>query len=153
MVSLGDWIWSNNVDTVNIYKDQVLVDQYNALYLKGIHVADAAQTTASIGINYEVLPGLKVGTDFYYFDKLFADFDLESRVRPQNEGMDAERIPSYALMDMNMYYNFDFGSFKASLYGNINNVLNTIYIADAIEGRGYYFGYGRTISIGMKIRY
>jgi hypothetical protein len=153
MVSLGDWIWSNNVDTVNIYKDQVLVDQYNALFIKGIHVADAAQTTASIGINYEVLPGLKVGTDFYYFDKLFADFDLESRVRPQNEGMDAERIPSYALMDMNMYYNFDFGPFKASLYGNINNVLNTIYIADATEGRGYYFGYGRTVSIGMKIRY
>ncbi len=153
MFSLGDWIWSNNVDTVNIYKDQVLVDQYNALYLKGIHVADAAQSTASVGINYEVLPGLKIGTDMYYYDRLFAAFDLDSRVRPQNEGVDAERIPSYALIDMNMYYNFDFGPFKASLYGNINNVFNTIYIADAIEGRGYYFGYGRTISIGMKIRY
>ncbi|MDA3881708.1 MAG: hypothetical protein PF481_00315, partial [Bacteroidales bacterium] len=153
MISIGDWIWNNNVDTLNIFKDQVLVDTYDALYLEGTHVADAAQTTASIGVNYKILPDLKVGADVYYFDRLYADFDVESRVNPQSEGIDAERIPAYALMDMNMYYNFDFGPFKASLYGNINNVLNTIYVADAVEGRGYYFGYGRTVSIGMKIRY
>ncbi|MBN1924704.1 MAG: TonB-dependent receptor [Prolixibacteraceae bacterium] len=153
MVSIGDWIWANNVDTVEIYKDQLLVDTYDALYLKGIHVADAAQTTASVTINYEVFPGLKIGSDFTYFDRLYADFDLDSRVRPQNEGVDAERIPAYALVDLNMYYSFDFGPFKASVYGNMNNVLNTIYVADAIEGRGYYFGYGRTISLGLKIRY
>lgn len=153
MVSLGDWIWANNVDTVNIFKDQVLVDQFDALYLEGLHVADAAQTSASIGANYEILPGLKLGADLVYFDKLYADFDVESRTNPNNEGVDAERIPGYALLDMNMYYRFMIGDLKSSLYANMNNVLNTIYIADAVEGRGYYFGYGRTISMGLKIRF
>ncbi|HPR32474.1 MAG TPA: TonB-dependent receptor [Prolixibacteraceae bacterium] len=153
MVSLGDWIWNNNVDTVEIFKDQVLVDQYDALYIKGIHVADAAQTTAMIGLNYELLPGMKIGIDGYYFDRLYADFSLDTRTKPTDQAIDAERIPAYFLMDMNVYYSFKMGSYNASLNGNMHNVLNTLYIADATEGRGYYFGYGRTLSVGLKIRF
>lgn len=153
MVSVGDWIWANNIGTTYIYKDQVAVDSVAALYLKGIHVADAAQSTASIGANYEILPGLKVGIDLYYFDRLYAQFNLNSRIAPENEGVDAERIPSYSLMDMNFYYSFKIGDLDASLNGNMTNVLNTLYIADAYEGRGYYFGFGRTVSLGFKVRF
>jgi iron complex outermembrane receptor protein len=153
MISLGDWVWNNNVDTVEIFKDQVLVDTYDALYLKGVHVADAAQTSASIGVNYEILPGLKLGTDLMYFDRLFADFNLDTRTKPENEGLDAERIPAFFLMDMNMYYRFKIADLDASLSANMNNVLNTVYIADAVEGKGYYYGYGRTMSMGLKVRF
>jgi len=153
MVSIGDWIWANNVDTVDIYKDQTLVYQYKGVYLKGIHVADAAQTSASIGINYELFPGFKIGTDLMYFDRLYAGFDIDTRVNPSNEGIDAERIPAYFLVDMNVFYNLKIGGLNASLIGNMNNVLNTIYIADAVEGKGYYFGYGRTASLGLKVRF
>ena len=153
MVSLGDWIWNNTVDTVKIFKDQVMVGRYNAVYLQDLHVADAAQTTAAIGINYELLPGFKIGTDFNYYDRLYADFDIESRTNPNNKGVDAERIPAYLLMDLNLYYRFQLGQCNASLYGNMNNVLNTIYIADATEGEGYYFGFGRTISMGLKLNF
>lgn len=157
MGSLGDWIWANNVDSVKIYKDQVLVGTIDALYLKGIHVADAAQTTFALGLNYEVLNGLKIGMDANYYDRLYAQFELESCSQADNEGVDAERIPDYLLFDLNLYYKFKFWDHDASLYGNMNNVFNTIYIADAAEGdaedgsTGYYYGYGRTWSVGIKI--
>jgi len=153
MVSVGDWIWANNVDTIRIYKDQTLVYTYNALYLKGTHVADAAQTSASIGANYELFPGLKLGLDLFYFDRLYAGFDVESRTAVDNEDVDVERVPAYALVDMNMYYSFKIGDLNASLYSNMNNVFNTIYIADAVEGKGYFFGFGRTVSMGLKVRF
>ena len=153
MVSIGDWIWANNVDTVDIFKDQTLVYQYKGVYLKGIHVADAAQTSASIGINYELFPGFKIGTDLMYFDRLYAGFDLDTRVNPSNEGVDAEQIPAYFLVDLNMFYNFKIGNLNTSLIGNMNNALNNIYIADAVEGKGYYFGYGRTVSLGLKVKF
>lgn len=153
MLSLGDWIWANNIGTTYIYKNQVVVDSVAALYLKDIHVADAAQSTASVGVNYEVLPDLKIGVDLFYFSRLYAQFSLNSRIAPENEGVDAERIPDYSLMDMNFYYKFKIGSLDASLHGNMHNVLNTLYIADAYEGRGYYFGFGRTMSLGLKVRF
>ena len=153
MLSLGDWIWNNNIGTTYIYKNQVVVDSVAALYLKGIHVADAAQSTASLGVNYEILPDFKVGVDVFYFSRLYAQFSLNSRIAPENEGVDAERIPDYSLMDMNFYYRFKMGGLDASLHGNMHNVLNTLYIADAYEGRGYYFGFGRTMSLGLTIRF
>lgn len=153
MISLGDWIWNNNVDTVKIYKDQVMVGKYDALYIKGIHVADAAQSSASVGISYDIFKGLKVGTELLYFDRIYSDFDLDTRDRPSNENTDAERLPSYFLMDVNMVYYFSLGGFDATIFGNINNALNSMYIADGVEGEGYYFGFGRTMSLGLKIKF
>ncbi len=153
MVSLGDWIWANNVDTVEVFDGQNLVGRVNKMYLKGVHVADAAQTTAALGFNFELLPGLKVGIDMNYYDRLYADFEINSRTTPEGEGIDAERIPAYMLFDANLYYKFKLGDLDASLYSNMHNIMNTIYIADATEGNGYYFGYGRTWSVGMKVRF
>ena len=153
MISLGDWIWANSVDSVKIYKDQTLVYTIPKMYLKGIHVADAAQTTAALGVNVEVLPDLKIGVDMNYYDRLYADFNLNARTLPEDEGVDVEKIPAYLLFDMNMYYNFKIGNLNASISGNMNNVLNTLYIADALEGQGYYFGFGRTLSFGLKVRF
>ncbi len=153
MVSVGDWIWSNNVDSVQVFKEQVPVKTIDGLFLKDIHVADAAQTTCALGVNYELLPGFKIGADLNYFDRLYADFELDSRTQPEDEGRDVEQVPDYFLLDMNLYYTFNMGKFRASIYGNMHNVLNTVYIADAEEGSGYYYGYGRTWTCGLKIRF
>ena len=166
MLSIGDWIWANSVDSVKIFRDETLVQTIPKMYLKGIHVADAAQTTAAIGINVETLPGLKIGIDMNYYDRLYADFNLNSRTLPEDEGVDVEKVPAYMLFDMNMYYNFKLGGLDASIFGNMNNVFNTLYISDAVEGdgdngpydnlgavTGYYFGFGRTLSFGIKLRF
>ncbi|MFB6341577.1 carboxypeptidase-like regulatory domain-containing protein [Saccharicrinis sp. FJH62] len=153
MISVGDWIWANNVDSVKIFKDQTLVYTIPKMYLNGIHVADAAQTTAALGVNVEVLSGLKVGVDMNYAARLFANFNLNARTMPEDEGVDVEKVPAYMLFDLNAFYDFKIGNLNASLHGNMNNALNTTYIADAYEGQGYYFGFGRTFSFGLKVRF
>ena len=140
------------------------------IYSKDIHVSDAAQTTGAFGINYEILPKLKIGADYNYYNNLYAQFDIEGRTKPELSGIDAWELPDYHLLDMNIKYDFIIGKLKASLYGKVNNVLNTEYIADASDNTLYdniegvvsygdetnspvFFGFGRTWSLALKVRF
>jgi outer membrane receptor protein involved in Fe transport len=49
---------------------------------------------------------------------------------------------------------------NATLFGNVNNLLDTEYISDATDGGTHdyttarvYYGWGRSWSIGLKIRF
>src|SRR5690606_8308607 len=56
MASFGDWRWQNNVENVQILdEDQNVVDTVN-LFIEDLHVADAAQTTFALGLNYKLTP-------------------------------------------------------------------------------------------------
>jgi outer membrane receptor protein involved in Fe transport len=162
-VSVGDWRWVNDVLDVGVYDaNQVLQETVN-LYVKDIHVGDAAQTTAALGINYELLKGLKFGADWNYYTNLFADFDpLDRGTAPAagESNPDSWELPSYNLIDMNLRYNFEVSDLKATLYMNVNNLLDTEYISDASDGANHtwdeakvYYGWGRSWSIGLKLRF
>ncbi|MCD4794572.1 MAG: TonB-dependent receptor [Bacteroidales bacterium] len=166
MFSTGDWRWESDVDAALFDENQEFVDSLY-IYSKDIHVSDAAQTTGAIGINYEVLPKLKIGADYNYYNRLFGQFDIEGRTKPELSGIDAWELPDYHLFDVNIKYDFKIGKLKTSLYGKINNVLNTEYIADASDNTLYdgvvkygnesnspvFFGFGRTWSLALKIRF
>jgi outer membrane receptor protein involved in Fe transport len=159
MLSVGDWEWTNDV----------IADVYNELqeylgtvkvYSEGLKVSDAAQTTAAIGIDYEVLPRFKLGADFNHYDRLYAFFNVEGRADELNRGTQAWQMPAYQLVDINMKYDFKFGNFDASLYGKVSNLFDTEHITDATDGSSYsydtafvYFGFGRTWSASFRIRF
>ncbi len=158
MGSLGDWRWANDV-VADIYDEQQNLIGTVAVYAKDIHVGDAAQTTAAIGMDWQALPKLWLSGDWTYYDRLYAYFDVENRTNP-NDRSDAWRLPAYSLLDLGMKYNFKIGDFKATLYGKVNNVLNTQYIADALDGNYHdafssyvYFGFGRTWTLSLKVRF
>ena len=70
-VSIGDWRWLDDIKDVGIFdEDQNQVGTID-LYVKDIRVGDAAQTTMALGIDYELLKGLKFGADYNYYDNLF----------------------------------------------------------------------------------
>lgn len=167
MGSIGDWRWQDHVQAALFDQDNQFQDSLY-VYAQDIHVGDAAQTTAAVGVNYEVLPDLKVGMDYNYYDRLFADYDIEDRTKPELIGVDAWEMPDYHLVDFNVRYSFKIGDFNTSLYANINNVLDTKYIADATDqtkligdqiqygdatNSPVYFGFGRTWSISLKIKF
>jgi outer membrane receptor protein involved in Fe transport len=69
-------------------------------------------------------------------------------------------VPAYGLIDLNITYKFDLNGLKASLYGNVYNVADTEYVADANDGGGndaqsalVYYGAGRTWNLGLKIKF
>ena len=66
----------------------------------------------------------------------------------------------YGLFDIALSHGFKFGPFDATLTGRMNNVFDTEYISDAQDGPGsttetalVYFGYGRTFSVGAKLKF
>lgn len=167
MGSMGDWTWQDDVEAAMFDENQVFTDSLK-IYAKDIHVGDAAQTTAAVGIDYKILPKVKIGLDYNYYDRLFAEYDIEGRTKEELIGADAWQLPDYHLLDMNIKYQFKIGNLNATLYGKVNNLLDTEYIADATDQTKFigneiqygdetnspvYFGFGRTWSIALKFKF
>jgi iron complex outermembrane receptor protein len=169
MLSIGDWRWKDDVQAALYNENQEFQDSLY-IYAKDIHVSDAAQTTASLGIDYEILPKFKIGLDYNYSARLFALFDIEGRTKPELSGIDAWKLPDYHLFDMSLKYEFKIGKIDASVFGNVNNLFNTEYIADATDNTLYdnssgqvlygnelnspvFFGFGRTWSLTLKVKF
>ncbi len=158
MLSVGDWIWQDDVNFTLYDEDQNVVGTYNA-YIGGVHVGNAAQTTASLTAEYEVFPGLELGADYIYLAKNFADFNPINRTNPEDK-VDSWQLPNVGLVDLNMNYDFDIAGLEASIYGKVNNLFNTEYISDATDGATHdeetalvFFGFGTTWSTGLKVRF
>jgi iron complex outermembrane receptor protein len=158
MASLGDWRWDNNVENVEIRdEDQVVIDTVN-LFIKDLHVSDAAQTTAALGLSYKLTPETRVVLDYNYYADLYAAYD------PSDRGIegapDAWKMPDFGLFDAVISHSFNVGPFDTTLTARMNNVFDTEYISDARDGSGsvaqtalVYFGYGRTFSLGAKLNF
>ena len=161
MASIGDWIWLNDIEDVQLFdEEQNEIATYN-LFVKNIHVGDAAQYTFALGADYEVLNGLKVGANYNYYTKLFASFDVLNRSEKEGEtNPDSWEMPDYGLVDLNLSYRFELGGMDATLYGNVNNLLDTEYIPDARDGSDHtwnaaevYYGWGRTWTMSIRLNF
>lgn len=158
MASIGDYVWTDDVNFSLYNQSQELVGTYNA-YIADVHVGNSAQITAALGVDYEVLPKLKIGVDCNYYAKNYADFDVTARTTIENK-VDAWKMPDVFLMDINANYRFKIGGLNATVYGNVSNLLNAEYIADATDGSNHdeytslvYFALGRTWSAGLRINF
>ena len=158
MASLGDWKWEDDVTDVQILnEEQEVVDTVN-LFIKDVPVGDAAQTTMALGLNYRIGAKTRFTVDYNYFDNLYADFNPSDR---GSEGApDPWQVPAYGVFDTAMSHGFSFGEFDATLTARMNNVFNTTYIADALDGSDsnaqtalVYYGFGRTFSVGAKLKF
>ena len=163
MVSMGDWKWLDDLKDVKLFDDsQVEIGSYD-LYLAGLHVGDAAQTTFALGFDYELLKGFKVGADYNYYDRLFADFDPLGRSTAPEDGKDNPdpwELPAYGLFDMNLRYDFSLAGIKSTFIANINNLFDTEYITDGVDGSTHdwdtgkvYYGWGRSWSFSLMVNF
>ncbi len=66
-------------------------------------------------------------------------------------------MPDYGVFDVVIRHGFDFGPFDAELTGRINNIFDTDYITDALDGTAntalVYYGFGRTFSVGARFNF
>lgn len=159
MASIGDWNWDSDVQDVYFYNDEQEIlnpDSPIELLLKDVPVGGSAQHTYALGANYEVLPGTNLRLDFNYYDRLYADFD------PNNvgEGYSPWEAPDYSVVDFGLTHDFEFGDFDATLIGNINNLFDTEYISVVDDGINsdartaqVWYGFGRTYTVGAKIKF
>ncbi len=159
MFSYGDWQWQDDL-TAEIYDDQQVFIDSIEVYAGGLRVGNSAQTTAALGVSYEILENLRIGFDANHFDRLFADFNVEDRGDFETRGTDSWQMPSYQLVDLNMRYRFEIAGLNATLIANINNLFDTEAIRDATDGRSFnydtalvYYGWGRSWTTTLRIRF
>ena len=159
MGSVGDWIWRDDVE-FDIYNEKQELLGTDRAYIAGVHVGNSAQITAALGVDWEALDGLRVGADFNWFGKNFADYTVQNRTQLKDR-VDAWQMPDYYTVDLQLSYRFQLSDkIRATLYGNVNNLLDTWYIADARDGNGHdartalvYYGFGRTWTAGLKFNF
>lgn len=159
MGSVGNWEWQNNLTDINITDGGDVIGTVD-LYVKGLKIGDAAQTTAAMGVDYELFSGFTLTGDFNYAANIYAYFDPLGRSDESDEGIQPWQMPDYGLFDFGMIYNFPIVNFDATIIGRINNAFDTEYIADASDGQDHdaasssvFYGFGRTWSIGLKLRF
>lgn len=138
-VSVGDWHYISDAGPVQIISDVPNAAPVNIakIFIKDQKVGDAAQNTASLGIDVNILTKIKLGAGYDYYNNYNAYFDPAKIV---TEGYKPWNVPSYGILDMNIVYRFKISGLDASFIGNVYNVLDTEYISDAYDSSPYAFG-------------
>ncbi|URM37655.1 TonB-dependent receptor [Flavobacterium anhuiense] len=171
MLSIGDWQYdgtstSNRYDSGN---NPIGGGTPTTLYLDGVRVGDAAQTTAALGATYEILPRFTIDANYNYVDKLYAAISPGNFTKEDNRG--ALQLPSYGTADAGLSYKLLVGKNKSNSVGfrlNVNNVFDYTYIAEAKTNifaadvptvptykgiattNQVYFGFGRTWNFALR---
>jgi len=164
MLSVGKWNYITDAGPVQITSDKGTVASINELYVKGLAVGDAAQTTASFAFDYNILPKLKIGPVWNYYANYYASVSAQNITAA---GYTPYKIPNYSLFDLNGVFKFKLAGMDASFIGNIHNFFNTAYISDAFDQNGsafapaentpstigVFYGLGRTYTTTLKIKF
>jgi len=168
MLSLGDWRYTKDFESV-LFDDNQNEIGTGVLYVAGARVGDAAQTTAVINADYKVGKKTSLDMNFRYVDGLFADWSVVDSDFKNADNNGALKLPSYNLIDMGVTTRFDLFGNNASFRFNVNNLLNTVYIAEsntnihAAEGdptwngvhtaNSVWFGFGRTWNATLRYNF
>jgi len=162
MLSLGDWTYTKDFSAELFDENQQSVGT-GTLYLKGAKVGDAAQTTALIGLDQRLGSNIRFDIDYRFVDGLYADYSITDSAFTQPDNAGALKLPSYGLVDFGATF---FGSKGWSLRANVNNLLDTTYIAESNSNihatagsqtwngvdvnNSVWFGFGRTWNVSLK---
>jgi outer membrane receptor protein involved in Fe transport len=158
MLSLGDWFLQDDVTNVQVFdENNQPVGNPIDLFIKDLKVADAAQSTAALGVNYNFWEKTSITLDYNFFGNLYADYNPLDRTSP---GPQSWKTPDYSTVDASLRHGFQLGNFDATVTARLNNVFNTEYIADALDGTAndaqtalVWYGFGRTFNLGLKIKF
>ena len=165
MLSIGDWRYTKNFNA-ELFDDSQRSIGTATLYTKDAKVGDAAQFVAYLGYEKRIGNKLNIDVDYRFVDGLYADYSLTDSdfTRPDNKG--ALKLPSYGLVDLGATY---YISGKMSLRMNINNLFDTVYIAESnsnihasagsetwngIDTSNYvWYGFGTTWNMSLRYRF
>lgn len=182
MVSIGDWKW-NSVSSGYFYNSSgqplkngdgdiasgIQAEDHAKMTvdLDGTRVGNSAQTTFAIGAKVQPLKGLRVGADYTYWMRNYAEFSVGGSnggdlvMNGYKKYETPWRMPSAGELDLNVSYRFPLGKLWGTIYGNVNNVLDNVSISDAYDGEKHnwqtayrvFYRFGRNYSVRLKINF
>lgn len=173
MLAFNNWKWDSNASGYAIGADGQIVEKNGVpvsanVNLKGVHVGNSPQTFAALGANYQIFKDMRIGLDYNYWGRSFADFTVNINSWGDNNYYRPWQIPDAHLWDLNYSYRFDILGLKTTLTANIDNLFDAVYITDAkdntinnstateddkAKAAQVYYGFGRTWSVGLKVHF
>ena len=167
MVSIGDWKYTKDFEA-ELFDDNQQSIGTGTLYLKDAKVGDAAQFVSYLEADYK-FDKFNVDLGYRFVDNLYADYSITDSEFTSAGNKGALKLPSYGLVDLGSTFNFKLFGNDTRLRLNVNNLLDTVYIAEsntnihAADGspqwngvdtrNSVWFGFGRTWNASLKYRF
>ena len=171
-VSVGNWEYDGNITTRVTDDDGNVVSAGDTSFIDGVKVGQAAQFTAGISADYEILPRLKIGANWNQYDNLYGNSDFSGAEFSTAENRGAIKLPSYDTVDTGVSYKMLLGKNddkSLQFRVNIDNVFDEVYIENSRDNihvdsgdvtwkgvnvdNGVRFGYGRTWNVSMRYNF
>ncbi|MDA3861841.1 MAG: TonB-dependent receptor [Melioribacteraceae bacterium] len=139
IVSYGNWVYTDDVSGTYIdYSSGGRVDTKYDYYIKDLKVGDQPQTSFVLGATVFPIKGMTFQVLFSMYSNMYANWNVLSRT----DATDREQswqTPSYNLLDVHFNYTlpFNLGGTTFTVFAHAFNLLDTIYIQDAVDNSSY----------------
>lgn len=183
MLSLGDYRYKGNAtgaifDENNNPIATTGTSNTTTLYLDKVKVGGSnnnsiPQFTASLGTTIKPVKDLSIYGTWRYTGKLYSSIDIGTFSTKANQERGVLSLPDFNLLDVGLSYKLRLKDGKYfTIGGNVNNLLDTTYIADGSTnifagdrgatgetykgidtGNRVYFGFGRTWSASLSFHF
>jgi len=133
MLSLGNWKYKGNANfnILDVQNNQEVAGATGVINIKDLKVGDAAQTTASLGVDYSITKAFSIDANWEYYDKLYAQFNPINFLTEAAREKGIVKLPSYNLFDVGASYKFTLDARKSlTLRANVYNLFNKYYISE-----------------------
>ena len=148
MLSLGDWRWKGKEVTGYLYDEHgnavnsmgeiVPIGSedhaWAKINLENIRVGGQAQTTANLGVTFIPFKGFRLGGEYTLYDRNYSYYSFSGSnlaIGKTVNVVEPYRCPIGGVMDVRASYSFEIGPFRATVAGNVSNVLDQHYIEKA----------------------
>lgn len=152
MVSLGDWRWKGTEVTGYLYDehgnpvtqkgdvttvgctDEGMEHAWAKINLENVRVGGQAQTTANLGVTFKPFKGFRIGAEYTLYDRNYSYYSFSGSnltIGKTVNIVEPYKCPVGGSMDARVSYTFDMGPFRATIAGNVTNVLDQHYIEKA----------------------
>ncbi len=172
-IGLGNWRFTD--DATGTYRDSDGSDQTYSYSLKDLPTGDMPQRTFNFGLTASPLEGAAIQMVYRYYQLNYSDWSPTSREFSEGQTPDRQYVfqaPDYGLLDLNASYDlpFEFNGVTAQLVLNVRNLLDEVYIQDAVDNSRYnsepfrinnhsanaaevYLGMPTAYNLGLKVNF
>ena len=149
-VSIGDWYFDGDAKgdytELEYNEENQVIGQTSTEYeyaLNNLKVGDMPQTAYVGGLTIKPIDGLRIQGLYRWYDNHYSDWSPDSReVDGDADRAQVWKTPSYGKLDMHLSYKLpEIAGLDMTLSGHIFNVLDDVYIQDAVDNSKYN-GYG-----------
>ena len=167
MLSVGDWEYGGDVSGVALDQNQNPIGTLQ-LYLDGVKVGDAAQSTGRLGIDVNITDNLRVDYSQRFVKRLYARINADDFDTPNHQG--SLELPGYSLSDLGLSYRWNMKNDDSVNFRlNVNNLFDQVYIAESLTNtfaspgdatfqgidtsNKAFFGWGTTWNFTVRYRF